>query len=97
MIEESLAELTAAVNALTAALRAGPPPAIATLAPVPADAPEHLPEAQVVTLDDVRQALLTLGRDKARALLAEYDVQRLPDLAPAAYPNVLAEAKRRAA
>jgi hypothetical protein len=45
----------------------------------------------------VRQALLSLGRDKAKALLAEYDVQRLPDLAPAAYPNVLAEAKRRAA
>ncbi len=45
----------------------------------------------------MRQALLDLGRDKARALLAEYDVQRLPDLAPAAYPNVLAEAKRRAA
>ena len=97
MIEERLAELTAAVNALTAALTAAPPPAIATVAPVPSDVPERLPEAQVVTLDDVRQALLALGRDKARDLLAEYDVKRLPDLAPAAYPNVLAEAKRRAA
>jgi hypothetical protein len=97
MIEDRLAELTAAVNALAAALRAAPPPAVAAQAPAPTDAPEPLPEAQVVTLDDVRQALLTLGRDKARDLLREYDVQRLPDLAPAAYPSVLAEAKRRAA
>lgn len=97
MIEDRIAELTRAVQALTAALSAqttGPAP---IPAPAPDEAPAHQPEAEVVTLDDVRSALVALGRDKARALLAEYDVQRLPDLAPAAYPNVLAEAKRRAA
>ena len=93
MIEDRIAELTRAVQALTAALSAP----TTTPAPAPDEAPAHQPEAEVVTLDDVRSALVALGRDKARALLAEYDVQRLPDLAPAAYPNVLAEAKRRAA
>ena len=97
MIEDRIAELTRAVQALTAALSAAPPPAVAAPTPEADDAPAHQPEAEVVTLDDVRSALVALGRDKARALLAEYDVQRLPDLAPAAYPQVLAEAKRRAA
>lgn len=94
MIEQALKDLESAVRELISALRATNAD---RAEPAPDEAPAHQPEAVVVTLDDVRQALLSLGRDKAKALLAEYDVQRLPDLAPAAYPNVLAEAKRRAA
>jgi hypothetical protein len=94
MIEQALKDLESAVRELISALHATNAD---RAEPARDEAPAHQPEAVVVTLDDVRQALLSLGRDKAKALLAEYDVQRLPDLAPAAYPNVLAEAKRRAA
>lgn len=94
MIEQALKDLEAAVRELISALHATNAD---RAEPARDEAPAHQPEAVVVTLDEVRQALLSLGRDRAKALLAEYDVQRLPDLAPAAYPNVLAEAKRRAA
>jgi hypothetical protein len=93
MIEQALKDLEAAVRELTNTLHA----ANSDRAAPAHDAPEPIAEAVVVTLDEVRQALVQLGRDKAKALLAEYDVARLPDLAPAAYPSVLAEAKRRAA
>jgi len=46
------------------------------------------------SIDDVRRALIAIPKQDARDLLAAYDVSRVTELVPRAYPNIIRDAQR---
>ena len=100
MIEETIAELTASIKALTnavQALHASAPVEQATPAPVaepasPAPAPVKTAEEAIpYTLDEVRGRLVSagIGRDGIVELLGQFGVNKLSDLPAAEYPALM--------
>jgi len=109
MLEAKIAELTEAVKVLTETLQAlgslqvAAQPAKETPKACPssrADADAEQDEAEKATpysIQEVREALLAIPKPEAKRILREFDVERLPDLHPDAYPNVIRHAKQVAA
>lgn len=105
MLEERIAELTTAVNALIAVMQGQGPdpvtePAKKEKAPLKAvkakaEKPEPAKEkpAPVASIEDVRAALVALskakGKDAAKQLLADFDAAKVGDLKQSEYGQVI--------
>lgn len=98
MLEEIIKQNTAAVERLTATLeallRAGQTAQQTVPNEKQGELPLDGPAESGHTLDDVRAAIAKLDRQDAINLLAEFDVKKVSDLTPAAYGNLIKQAKK---